>query len=250
MFRENKDAYFLGMGDWLHMINPSDARWGGTELREEFTKSKILAKVCQAELEDLADKMTLNLGANWIKEHILGGLSGNHPFKKKKDYAFDPWDMFCERAGIRNLGYSAIVPLVLEIDPGSNSMRVYIMIHHGFGGAKRTEGGDMTAFSRHAMQYNAHVCVYGHTHNKWSKRIPMIGWRHSDKGPLIMEEYTKVVAQSGTFQQTLANDLDPTWAETKGFPPRDLGWLTVYVTLRRVRTGGRQSKWLDINAMD
>ena len=124
------------------------------------------------------------------------------------------------------------------------------MIHHGFGGAKRTEGGDMTAFARHAMQFEAEICIYGHTHNKWSKRIPVVGWRTAKAGPVIKEIYTKVIGQAGTFQRTLSEGRDPTWAETRGFPMRDMGWLTVNISLRRYREGKRQIKWLDINSIE
>ncbi len=143
-----------------------------------------------------------------------------------------------------------MIPVMLDVGEKRTTKKFIIMLHHGFGGAKRTEGGDTTAFTRHAMQYECEVAVYGHTHNKWSKRIPVAGWRYSRYGPIIKEVYTKVIGQAGTFQKTLSEGKDPTWAETKGFPLRDLGWLTVWVTLRRYREGNRQIRWLDINSQE
>lgn len=240
MFDEHPDALYLFTGDLLNSIACGDKRFGNTALNQKFYSFEALSNLVEEEVYDFVNEMKKNLGEKWIKEHVIGALSGNHPHKSVvKMLGYDPHDLMCRMLGIRNLGYCCMFPIIVEFAGWNNE--VMIFAHHGFGIGSRTEGGNITSLSRHAMQFDARVFVYGHVHELVVKDLPpRIKYRPSKDDPWISAE-GRLLVLAGTFQRTLSKSHYPSYAEMKGLPVRPLG----YAVVRLIVEWKRREKKLD-----
>lgn len=232
MFEENQDAYFILMGDILHSISCADKRWGTTKLRKEFYHYDNLVSLIDAEVDLFVKDMKRRLGERWIKEHIIGSLSGNHPSKATfSALGFDPHLRMCRELEIENLGYSCIFPFQVEIG-GKLEGEVLITCHHGFGGGGRTEGGNLTKFARHAYGYDGNIHAYGHCHQLLVADLPFIRYRKG-REPWV-EVSQRLLVLSGTFQRALSRGVYPSYAEILGLPIRPLGYVIVDCRIKKV----------------
>lgn len=224
MFEENQDAYYIFTGDLLHSISLADKRFSTSYLHDKFTKVDSLVDLIVEEVDDFVFTMKRRLGSEWIQNHVIGAISGNHPFGLvKKGFGFDPHKLMCEKLGIRNLGYCCMMYLIFEIKDSGTKRSLSVFVHHGFGGGSRTEGGNITSLSRHANQYDARVFVYGHVHELDVKNLPpRITLR---KGrPMYYVSENRLLILSGTFQKCLTRSYNPSYFELKGYPVRPLGY--------------------------
>jgi hypothetical protein len=96
--------------------------------------------------------------------------------------------------------------------------------HHGYGGGTRTEGGSLTKFSKDLMYEDADIFLFGHVHEKLYKNIPR-GY-HGISRYLSKDRYLVI---GGTFKKNLTDDDTTTWEETKGFPIRAIGGVTIKI---------------------
>lgn len=225
MFEENPDAYYIFTGDLLHSISVHDNRFPTSPIDEKFLTFKSLQELVMEEVEDFVTAMRNRLGADWISKHIIGAVSGNHPlYFMRKGFGFNPHRLMCEKLGIRDLGYSCMIHCICRIPEWHFTRSFNIFVHHGFGKGSRTEGGNITSLSRHAMQYDARVFVYGHVHELDVKNLPPRICIRTSARPLYYVAESRLLILSGTFQKCLSRSALPTYFELKGFPVRPLGY--------------------------
>lgn len=228
----------------MDSISRADHRHKMEDLKEYFTSKKIYPHLIQAEVDDLA-----NIYAKYTnKDEWLGHISGNHPLVLTEQTQIDPVMSLCHQLGHRYLGYSAYVPLSIEI--GMGRVRCMIMAHHGFGGASaRKEGSGINAYIDHALRYEGwDVCAYGHRHDKWVKTVPRIRPQEpgrTSKSPWV-RAVDRLVLQSGTYLRTLSHSDYPTYGEKAGYPPRPLGCVKLKVKMHREQGEGRDNLILKV----
>lgn len=116
------------------------------------------------------------------------------------------------------LGYSWMIEVVFyqgKLDRQQQTRSLIVRGHHGWGGASRTEGAEITKFSHDVKFWNCDLFLYGHVHKIKSNdvevgvKVGKQGWRTQLRRMVVC----------GTYQRTYAPGQVPTWAETKGFPP-------------------------------
>lgn len=214
-----KDTYLVDMGDACDCVLPKDS----TRFR-----SSCLHPYFREKDEDIVDQQV-----DWYCEQhekytdldkFLGIVSGNHHDAILKYHSTDPTKRIAKRLGIPNLGYTFYYRLLFKKE-GTGYQELIIYGHHGWGGGTRTEGGNLTKYAKNTGHYLADIYLYGHTHDKWSKRIIRVK-------PVLdrVQEVPMIVANTGTFLRTLTKDEVPSYSERAGYPPRDLGYVIIEIT--------------------
>jgi len=207
----------IDIGDACDFVSPHDKRYRVSSIHPLFRN------------EDSLVDAQINYYCNEIKNYVdkdkfLGIVSGNHHDSILKYYSTDPTQRIASKLGVPNLGYCFFYRLLFKRE-GKGYQTLLLYGHHGYGGGSRTEGYNLTKFARNASFIDADIFLYGHTHDKWGKRIIRVTERNGK-----VQEIPMVVANCGTFLRTLAKDEVPSYSEAKGFPPRDIGYVIIEIT--------------------
>lgn len=216
--------YILGLGDWLDSIVTSDLK--------RYQKSSDATKG-----DAILDEQVDNLTALFLphKDRILGIAEGNHEAHILRLCGTNPAKRIAANLGARFLGYSGLLALRLRGDHGGGRT-VVIRYHHGFGGGSRTQGADLTKFSRDMKYFEADCYLYGHVHKKQADRIPRLGICGNK---LIAKP--RLLGIAGTYLKTYTDHEASTYSERAGYPPTEIGHITL--NIRPVRTWVKM--WID-----
>lgn len=222
-FLEDSDdkTYFIGGGDLLDSIVVTDKR---------YTKN-----IDAMETEEILDEQIDGLYSilEPYKERIIGTGLGNHEYTILKKCNTNPIKRLAEKLGTEYLGYSWFYKLTLS-EKNSRGRTVIIYGNHGYGGGSRTQGADLTKYSKDTSYYSADIFMYGHVHRLQFDEIPRLGIVGNK---LIAKP--KVLVICGSFKKSLSDDTSVTWEQTCGFPPTKIGGPTISIK--------PNSTWCDIS---
>jgi len=213
----DKDTYFFGGGDSLDSIIVKDVR-----RYEKHSDDTETDAVVDEQIEGFAKELEP------YKNRLVGLGRGNHEQAILKYCSTDPTQRLCNRLGCPNLGYSGLIRLIFTQDKGGRGRQVVIRWHHGWGGGSRTQGADLTKFSRDLVHWDADVFLYGHVHKLQRDSVPRLG--------LVGEKLVskpKIMGICGSFLKTYSNSTEATYSEVKGYPPITVGGLTVCIKITR-----------------
>lgn len=218
-FADDPSAYYLGIGDMYDAITPKDVRHRISEAGSKY-------RATEAVLDDVIKDFTHLFKKNKIpKERILGFGVGNHEDDVLRRYGTDLIERTCYELGVKNLGYSFFLRLLT-----SAKIPLVIFGSHGFGGSTRTDGADITKYVRHCFRHpGASVYLYGHSHQKWSKRVSVV---KPDFGRRIQNDSSIIVGATGSWLKTYGHYSTPTYSERWGCNPIELGNLVVEATYK------------------
>ena len=220
----DESTYFLGIGDLLDNIVVTDPRY--TKHVDDTPSGTII----DDQIETMAEILLP------YKDKILGLGRGNHEDVIIKKCGTDPIKRLCKKLECSYLGLSGLVRLNLT-ENGNRGRNIIIRYHHGWGGGSRTQGADLTKFSKDMMYWDADIYLYGHVHRKQSDRIPRLGLI-GDK----LVSKPKLLGICGTFLRTYTDTTDSTYSELKGYPPVEIGGITVNLK----PTNDWLKMWIDI----
>lgn len=209
---EDKDCYFIGNGDLMDMVIASDSK--------RYRKSSD-----DSDGDAIVDEQIEKI-FSWLepyKDRVLGLGTGNHEDEITKRCGTNPSQRLCKKLGVPFLGYSSLVRLALT-ENGNRGRSVVCRLHHGYGGGSRTQGADITKYSKDLNYWDADIFFYGHCHKLQSDRIPRLGLI-GDK--LVAKP--KLLCITGSFLKTFGTTTDPTYSEKAGYPPLEIGGLTVNI---------------------
>ena len=201
----------FGLGDWADSIIVPDKRY-----RKDFDGTETGA-IIDEQIEGLA-----SIFRPYAKQ-IYGIGDGNHEDVVNKNCGTQMMKHLCDKLATDEhkplwLGYSWVIEVVFyqgTIDRQQQTRSLIVRGHHGWGGASRTEGAEITKFSHDVKFWNCDLFLYGHVHKIKSNdvevgvKVGKQGWRTQLRRMVVC----------GTYQRTYAPGQVPTWAETKGFPP-------------------------------
>ena len=226
-FLEDSDdnTYFLGIGDLMDSIIVSDL------------------KRYQKHSDDIAGDAILDSQIDGIyeilkpyKDKIIGLGRGNHEDTIIKYCGTDLMQRLCNRLECKYLGLSGLIRFMMT-DSGARGRTIIIRWHHGWGGGSRTQGADLTKYSKDTMHWDADIFLYGHVHRKQSDAVPRLGL----SGEKLINK-PKLIGICGTFLKTYSNTTSSTYSELKGYPPVEIGGITVNI---KPREYGVKS-WIDV----
>ena len=215
-------TYFIGGGDLLDSITVADIRYrksNDTSDGDDIIDSQV-------------DRMTEILMP--YKDRIICLATGNHEDVITKKCGTNPTKRMAKNLGTEFLGYSGLVKLRFT-ENGARGRTVVIRLHHGWGGGSRTQGADLTKYSKDLQFWDADLFLYGHVHRNQTDRVPRLGL----VGMTLVAK-PKLMCICGTFLKTLTDGTDPTYSEIKGYPPVDVGGVTIEIT--------PNNKWVKMRA--
>ena len=230
MAESDDKTYFIGGGDLIDAIIAKDIR--------RYRKSDDATKgdaVIDEQLDIIYDILKP------YSKRIIGLAAGNHEDSILKYCGTDPTSRLCKMLSddtytVKYLGYSCLVKLIFHENNG-RGRSVVIREHHGWGGGSRTRGADITKYEKDMGKWDADIYLYGHVHKKQTDKMPRLGMA----GKTLIAK-PQLLCICGTFEKTYSNTTDPTYAETKGFPPTEIGGVTI--NIKPLSHG-----WVDLSAV-
>lgn len=217
----DKKTYLIGGGDLLDSIISKDV--------------KRYAKHADASESDAIIDEQVNGMADFLmpyRDRIIGLGTGNHENTITKHCGTNPTRRLCSILGVPSLGFSWMVKIILSEKDG-RGRSVILRGHHGWGGGSRTQGADLTKYSRDTMYWSADIFLYGHVHRRQSDKID----RMSMVGTTLVAK-PKNIFLCGTYLKTFSLTDEATYSEEFGYPPVSIGGLNIRITPDR--------KWVHI----
>lgn len=206
-------TFFIGVGDMLDSIIVTDPRYrkSGDSTEDE------------AVIDEQVNRMYDYLAP--YAERILGLGTGNHEDAITRRAGSNLIRRLCDKLAVPFLGYSWLYRLQFRMEVG-HGRTIVLRGHHGWGGGSRTQGADLTKFSRDVAYFDADLFLYGHVHRCQHDKVP----RLSLVGDKLVAR-PKHLVLCGTFLKTLSDNESPTYSEAKGYPPVEIGAPRITITM-------------------
>lgn len=164
-----------------------------------------------------------------IKDRLICVGHGNHEETILKSCHTNMSKRLADALGVSYQGYSFWFRLILSCD-GGRTRTVDVFSTHGFGGGTRTEGGSITKYSKASDRYDCDIFIAGHDHRKQYVKYPVMSI--SGEKDVKLRARPKLVVLGGSWKKAYSNDTNSTWEETKGFPPSEIGGVTISIKVK------------------
>jgi UDP-2,3-diacylglucosamine pyrophosphatase LpxH len=208
----DSQTYLIGLGDLFDCIIVSDVK--RYRKSGDGTEGDDIINQAVDELFHVLEP---------FKSQIIGLGIGNHEDNIVKRCSVNPIKLLCDRLSVPYLGYSFLLRLIFRTDTG-NGRTVIIRGHHGYGGGSRTQGADLTKFSKDMAHFDADIFIYGHVHKLQYDTVPRLS--------LVGDTLTarpKHLVICGTYLKTYSDSTDVTYAEASGYPPAKIGGAIISI---------------------
>jgi len=219
----DENTYLIGGGDLLDSIITKDIKRYAKH-SDDTTSDAIIDE----QIENLYDILLP------YRDRIIGLGTGNHEDAVNKYHGTHPIRRLCKMLDTRSLGFSWLVRIGFK----ENNARGRLLIirgHHGWGGGSRTQGADLTKYSKDITYWDADMFLYGHVHKRQSDKIDRMGL----VGTKLISK-PKFIFICGTFLKTLSDTDEATYSEAKGYPPVSIGGVSITIKPDR--------KWMTIES--
>lgn len=185
------NAYFLGMGDYIDFMSPSNRqRLSNAALYD--TAIKTIDEKAASLVEDLYLKALAPSKGRW-----LGLLEGHHYQQYRDGTTSD--QALAKMLDAPFLGSCAFVRLVLQFTK-TRVGTVTIWAHHGVGGGG-SAGAPLNKLERLLGSWEADIYLMGHHHKKVAGPIDRIEatWGQGKHAKATLVHRTKIIACTGSF---------------------------------------------------
>ena len=212
--RKEKEAYMIGMGDWVEGIIASDPRYDPEEIAKMILKYKSLDNLIDEQWYKFESDITPLAEAG----KIIGLHSGNHNSNFVRRYSYNELRRICKRLDIPYLGDGfALIQITYGGEKGA-----LLQTYHGNGGGV-TSGYAIRKLENYSrIVDDVDLVASGHTH-KLFVNISI--------APLKLENgklKQKLVYQCSTGSFLGNYEVDYTsYAERKAYLPLPIGYVKV-----------------------
>lgn len=186
--RKQRDALFLGMGDYLDSTSTSER---GFLTRGEWheTIKDDLANLTKAKVRKFAKEIA------FMRGRLVGLIGGNHYFAFESGATSD--HMLCDLMECKFLGVSSLIRI--EFADATVRVPFTIFAHHGAGGA-RLFGGSINRVDQMREIADADLYCMGHDHQRGIVPArPRIYLSTTKKNGLVVRERQQYLARTGSF---------------------------------------------------
>lgn len=234
---QNKNARWIGMGDYCEFITASDVRFEGKSIAD-WIKVKDMDDLPIRQAREFLKRVEP------IKPKCLGLLMGNHERVISKRYHQDIHNFMCVMMNTKNMGYVSFCRIRL-FDPKQNTARkeITIFAEHGAGGG-RLLGGKVTNLDRKRMDIWANVYVRGHVHEKMD--FDRVAVSLPSRGELRLLQQPQLLIISGSYLRTLSKPGGMSYTEQASFPLVPLGCKAIRIRLAKRANNGTRNEEVDI----
>jgi len=203
----DKEARWIGMGDYAEFITPRDKRF-------DPSQKAIADWVEQDNLAESQTKWIVDL-FNPIKDKCIGLLYGNHEDSIRKFNHDNVQKNICARLGVDNLGFSCFINF--KFRRGRHYRHVTGVFTHGSSSAI-TEGAKTMALMRFMKSFEADIYGYGHIHDYIPKSLSRL--YVNNKGRI--KQIVSMGATTGSWFRTYTQGIIASYGEAKVYPPTEL----------------------------
>jgi hypothetical protein len=221
----DQGAYFLGMGDYIDFMSPSNrSKLAGAGFYD--TSAEAIDDKAIELADELFDKALAPSKGRW-----LGLLEGHHYAQLRDGSTTDQY--LARKLNARFLGSSAYVRLVLTA--GNKRVPCVIWAHHGNGGGSGS-GAPLNRLDAVTKTFDADVYLMGHQHKLVGAPVDYVT-PVFDKSGGHLKHRTKMLACTGSFLKGyVANSRQGsvprgTYVEQKMLNPVSLGGALLRATM-------------------
>ena len=207
-----KNAYWIGLGDYCEWITPHDKRWDSSQ--------KAIAP--WLEPDNIAYKQT-----KWIKElfnpirkKCVGLLYGNHEEAIRIHNSDNVQQNICDELEVDNLGFSCFLRLFFKRANINETHLVKGAFIHGASGAI-TEGAKLMALMRWMKSMEADIYGYGHVHDYIPKSLSRMTITDRS-GKAKIKSAVSIGVTTGSWFRTYTQGIVASYGERKCYPPTEI----------------------------
>ena len=226
--RGQKDALFLGMGDYTDGVSTSERiSLSGPGLHD--TTRNTMKDVYKGVAKTLTNELA------FMRGRCIGMLGGNHYFDFGNGDTTD--HVLAAKLGAKFLGVCSFIRLSMRFENRNQTRHsLDIFAHHGKGGGS-TPGAQFNTIEKMLCSADADIYLMGHTHGKGcipsSPRLKLIS--SGNNAELNVRERTPWLGRTGSFLKAY-EDNKVSYNVDAARSPCALGWIEFEITPVRVKT--------------
>lgn len=226
--KKQKNAYFLGMGDYCDGCSTSERQILGNAGLHDSTKATMKG-VYKGVVKTLANELS------FMKGKIIGMLGGNHFYELENGENTD--HVLAHALGARYLGCTALVRVSVEIEDRNKSYALDIFANHGKGGG-RTAGATFNSIEDMQKVADADIYLMGHTHSKGTMpSFPRMRLVPTGRGDVTVRARQPYLGRTGSFLKTYESGKKAYGVDAL-YPGCSLGAIEFEITPVRVQKDG------------
>lgn len=242
--KAQKNAYFLGMGDYTDGVSTSERAILNAANLHSTTKISM-GDMYKGVVRTLANEL------GFMRNRCIGLLGGNHYFDYNDGQNTD--HLLAAALGARHLGVHSFILVRLLVDGKTNGSRktahipLWIQAHHGLGGGSLA-GSQYNPIQKMGHMFpRAHINLMGHSHGKGCNggNVVLVPREIKEFPFFTIDEQPSWQGRTGSFLKVY-EDGKSSYNVDACRSPNALGWIEFEVTPRRVREGGRDYLTLSI----
>lgn len=221
--KSNKDALFLGMGDYFDGYSTSERVIIYNHNLHESSKKRH-------EEEQIGRIKRLAKELEFMRGRIIGLLGGNH-FSQFSDGTTSDMRL-AEMLGCKYLGACAAIRFVMCANGVSQKACIDIFAHHGKGGGA-TAGGKFNAVEKLTNVCDADIYLMGDNHARGCFPLGDRLFLHdSGNSGLQVKAKQRWVGRTGSFLRAYVEN-EANYVVDAALAPSNLGWIEFMLTLSR-----------------
>lgn len=229
--KQQKNALFLGMGDYFDIASTSERRLLHNHDLHESTIG-TLDQLYREQAEEFLNKIV------FMKGRILALVEGNHYAELKSGITSTQY--MAEVFSCKYLGVTGFVRL--DFRYGTCKTSIDIFAHHGRGAA-RLVGGSLNRVQQLSEGFHADVYLMGHDHKRSVGSHSRIYYSKSQQ----VKEQRQIFARTGSFLKAYVKDR-PSYIADMGGSGADLGGVKITMTPRRDRSRNGRGFYVALEA--
>jgi hypothetical protein len=236
--KKQKNALFLGMGDYTDGVSTSERIVLGDHNLHDTTKTK-LKDVYKGVAKTLVNELS------FMRGRLIGMLGGNHYFDFGDGDTTD--HVLASALGTKFLGVCSFIRLSFTFKGRKNQRNsLDIFAHHGKGGGG-LPGSTFNTLEKMSTTAVADFYLMGHDHKKGCiPSTPRLILNSSGKNAeLNVKEKTPWLGRTGSFLKAYENGRI-SYNVDAGRSPATLGWIEFEITPRRRVVNGSDTFEFDI----
>lgn len=224
-YKNDKSAYFIGMGDYLDELSTSERKaYINSDYHDSTTQN--LSKFYSARAMNFAKEI------EFMRGRIVGFCEGNHYVQLPSGETTT--NLMCHELETKYLGVKSFIELIFRIDE-HHSNKVIICCHHGEPGGRRSMSS-VGKLENMAHTHDADIILQGHDHRKNHIEVETIGITHTQMGKPNVIQKTKYCARTGGFLKGYV-DQHQSYIADGNMPPNSLGNVEFHITPKLKRNG-------------
>jgi hypothetical protein len=228
--KKQRDALFIGMGDYSDGISTSERIVLGDAGLHDTTR-RTMAGVYKGVAKTLTNELS------FMRGRLIGMLGGNHYFQFEDGDTTD--HVLAAALGTKFLGVCSFIRLSLRLKGRPSAfLALDIFAHHGKGGGT-TPGATFNTIEKMLNGADADFYLMGHDHRKGcvpsSPRLRLAS--SGPSGELNVRERTPWLGRTGSFLKAY-EDGHVSYNVDAARAPASLGWIEFEITVTRDHRNG------------